>query len=107
MNFSKTFYSHIYSSKLSVCQAFESAKNHVKKLNGALESDKFKLFLGGKHSKDPCVGNKIRRRMVPGVMEFKGSVPKILRLPRKVTPFISRNVDMFDVLRLLQEENVV
>jgi hypothetical protein len=39
--------------------------------------------------------------MVPGVMEYKGKVPKILKLPRKVTPFISRNIDMFDVIRLL------
>jgi hypothetical protein len=53
------------------------------------------------------VGNKIRRKMMPGQMQYKGLVPKIMKLPRKVTPFISRNGDMFDVIRLLQEENIV
>lgn len=28
-------------------------------------------------------------------------------LPNKVTPFISRNQDMFDVLRLLTQNNIV
>mmetsp|Transcript_3252 Transcript_3252/g.3209 ORF Transcript_3252/g.3209 Transcript_3252/m.3209 type:complete len:130 (-) Transcript_3252:3950-4339(-) len=45
--------------------------------------------------------------MVTGQLQYKGLIPKILKLPRKVTPFISRNGDMFDVIRLLQEENVV
>ena len=45
--------------------------------------------------------------MIPGQLCYKGLTPKILKLPRKVTPFISRNGDMFDVIRLLEEENIV
>jgi len=51
IDFSKTFYGHIYSStsQLSICQAFESAKSHVKKKHGAIEGEKYKLLWGGLH----------------------------------------------------------
>jgi hypothetical protein len=39
--------------------------------------------------------------MVQGNLEYKGITPKVLKLPTKVTPFISRNGDMFDVIKRL------
>lgn len=65
INFARVFYCHIYTSKLSICEAFESAKNYVKKLNGTAEGEKFKLFKSDTHPKI-CKGNEIRRKMMPG-----------------------------------------
>lgn len=45
--------------------------------------------------------------MVAGQLQYKGITPKILKLPTKVTPFISRNKDMFDVIKTLNEWNIV
>lgn len=42
-----------------------------------------------------------------GQLQYKGITPKILKLPTKVTPFISRNRDMFEVVKTLNECNMV
>ena len=48
--FSKTFYSHIFGSSLSICEAFESARNLIKKQISHVEGEKFKLLLNN-HAK--------------------------------------------------------
>lgn len=78
----------------------------MKKQIGAAEGEKFKLFTSTDHPK-VCKKNDLRRRMVQGNLEYKGITPKVLKLPTKVTPFISRNGDMFDVIKRLQESNIV
>ena len=97
INFSRTFYCSTFASNLSICEAFDSAKNHVKKINGVTEGEKFRLFLSDDHPKN-CKKNHLRRQIEPGSIMYKGISPKILKLPSKVTPFISRNCDMFDVI---------
>jgi hypothetical protein len=62
INFSRIFYCHIFASNLSICEAYESAKNHVKKKHGVAEGEKFRLLKSNDHPK-LCKKNELRRRM--------------------------------------------
>ncbi|CDW80630.1 nb-arc domain protein [Stylonychia lemnae] len=107
IEFSKTFYNNLFGSSHSICKAFISARDHIAKQISKLESEKYKLLISDEHPPNKCKMNDIRRRLVPGQVQYKGVTPKILKLPTKVTPFISRNMDMFDVVKTLSECNIV
>mmetsp|Transcript_10048 Transcript_10048/g.15308 ORF Transcript_10048/g.15308 Transcript_10048/m.15308 type:complete len:245 (+) Transcript_10048:4484-5218(+) len=48
-----------------------------------------------------------RLRPQQGILKQVGIESKYLFLPNKVSPFVSRNLDMFEVLKLLTEKNIV
>jgi hypothetical protein len=68
ITFSRTFYCHVFASNLSICEAFDSARNHVKKLKGVAEYEKFKLLLSDDHPK-VCRRNDIRKRLESGSLQ--------------------------------------
>jgi hypothetical protein len=46
-------------------------------------------------------------RPMPGEIHQIGLEAEISLLPNRVTPFVSRNQDMLDVLKLLTQNNIV
>ena len=66
------------------------------------------LFTNGKTHGEVCPelwDDRLRRER--GAVECINLQTELRCLPNKVTPFVSRNQDMFETLRLLTENNIV
>ncbi len=92
---------------MSICKAYESAIEDVKRKHGWMEADKFLLlkeideFMEENHICSP--DNIIFPTLEQGYPEPVGLDPKILKLPSKVVPFIARNIDLFNIMALVQD----
>eukprot|EP00347_Sterkiella_histriomuscorum_P010299 403376838 len=102
--FSRTFYTTVYSSDVSICKAFQSACKVIENVFKKAEADKFKLIIPDGHVCPDT--NPIYHEMEYGEIEYFGTWPKIFKIPSRVEPFLFRNKDLFDIIRLLQQDGV-
>jgi len=91
---------------MSICQAFNSAKELVSREKGKIEGDTLMILTD--HEKGaPCNKELKRYQFEEGTCEHKGTFPKVFKLPAPDRHLIARNADMFDVIRHLQTGRIV
>lgn len=85
---------------MTICKAYESAKQSVWTNNSQKESEVFKILTQPNHK---CHSNHIYSALLPGSMEFVGQTfPYILKIPNKLGYSYGRNEEMFHILDFLQ-----
>ena len=107
IEFSKAFYDEVFDTYKNICDAYSYAKAKVEKAFGKHEAGKIMLLInesthGGTCPEQP---DKRPKRSEIGIFNQIGIATDLIVLPNKVSPFVSRNQDMFDVLRLLSQQN--
>ena len=104
ITFSQTFYDEVFVSNTTICEAFSIAQDVIERDYGKFQANKLKLLT--KCDKDCCTyRNTIPRQ--DGIPEQVGINSELLVLPNKVTPFMARNSDMLDVLKLLTQNDII
>lgn len=102
IEFSKFFYDEVFDTYQNICDAYAYAKEKVEKAYGKFQADKIMLLKNDETHGEKCPEqDDPRLQRVQGGLTQIGIESDIQWLPNKVSPFVSRNQDMFDVLRLL------
>ncbi len=102
LTFSRAFYKAIYTSECTICEAFEMAKEAVKR-ESAVASKKFKKLpeeCNFCNSQNELIAKSVYKKK-QGLIEIIGELPLIYKIPSRVEPFLFRNRDMFEVLNLM------
>lgn len=106
LTFSRAFYKALYTSGKTICEAYEMAKEAVKR-ESPIASKKFKKLPEEcnhcNSSQEIQISKSVFRRK-KGLVEILGELPLIYKIPSRVEPFLFRNRDMFEVLNLMQQE---
>ena len=87
IEFSKFFYDEVFDTYRNVCDAYSYAKERVEKTFGKFHAEKIMLLTNENH----CETKDERLRPVQGELKQVGIESKMLCLPNKVSPFVSRN----------------
>ena len=106
IDFSKFFYAEVFDKYSTICEAYASSKSRVENVHGKFHAEKILLLKSESHG-DSCQCREERYKPKRGVPKRCGTEYRHENLPTKVTPFLFRNKDMFDVLDLLTTNNIV
>ena len=100
IEFSKFFYDEVFDRYNNICDAYKYAKKKVEDTFGKFQAEKIKMLTNTETHGEVCSDQNGMTPM-PGEMQQIGLEADINLLPNRVTPFVSRNQDMLDVLKLL------
>ncbi|CDW72615.1 UNKNOWN [Stylonychia lemnae] len=101
VKFSRIFYQLVFTSSKTICEAFDIAKKDVLSNFNKKESEKFLIYKDDNHD---C--EIIYSEMNKGGANRNQIYPKLSVIPSQVEPFISRNGDQFELISILNLENV-
>ncbi|CDW73918.1 sh2 domain containing protein [Stylonychia lemnae] len=105
ITFSRTFYTNVFASNLSICQAYQVSLNHIEMMYGQKESRMFKLITQINHH---CKNKQQKSfdNLQVGRLKNLLPLPKLMILPFNQHPYIARNMEIHSVIKMIQDNRV-
>jgi len=111
VDFSKFFYDEVFDNYSTICEAFDRAKAQVQNIYGAYHANKILLKTNpDTHEQanlQKCRKAKRNDKVPDGFINRMDQFSILNNFPTKVRPFLFRNKDMFEVLKLLTQHRIV
>jgi Cdc6-like AAA superfamily ATPase len=108
IEFSNIFYDEVFDEYMNICDAFQFAKEKIQQKFDKFQAKKIMLLTNTETHGEKCPEQDDHRlKKIAGEMRQIGVEWNLMQLPNKVSPFLSRNQDMFEVLSLLSSNNIV
>lgn len=107
VDFSKFFYDEVFDKFCTICEAYANAKQQLENIYGSFHANKVLLKTCDGHDVKNCAFKDHRQQRKHGFLKRLDEESHLNYFPNKVRPFLFRNRDMFDVLKLLTEHKIV
>eukprot|EP00347_Sterkiella_histriomuscorum_P016837 403351663 len=99
ITFSRAFYINVFSSRMTICEAYQNAVFLVEKEFGKNEAAIFKLKTQDNHQCDETFA--LMDNLLPGKIIPIIKKPKLLIIPSNITKWISRNMETYEIIQKL------
>ncbi|CAI2377964.1 unnamed protein product [Moneuplotes crassus] len=109
LKFSSVFYENLFGKGMSVCDAYVTSKNEVANEINPTEAEKFLLFTQESHGERLDKKHKCSaiHNLTEGCLTDLSEDPLFDYVPNKVEGFICREIEMYQITRLVSSSKIV